>query len=626
MASVDVKGALDGIQKGRLSLCLRSQGWPSNPVRWVISFMEQREASISIDGSKSTPFQISCALPQGSPVSPILFLLVTESVLRLSPGRLGYADDINLLASAPSLASCANLLQTQLDRTFEWGWENSLTFEIFKTELQYFHRKRGSPMESSLFADGVEIRPNDVTHWLGVFFDRGLKFQNHIKKACERSLAIIRNLKRISLTTRGIRPLSLRQTLQGAAFATIFYGAETWYSNNTPKDFLARIQLRINDAARAALPVYRTTPVPALLSEIGWGLARAWLDQIHDRLTIRTVSADPQHPLCRLAGDTIPPPWSRSKEETLSAIGAVGRAAGAQAFKNWQATPPLDLFVFLDGALIEDRAGAGYPIYRGLTQKVGQGSLPLGSSAEVAGATAGLSAALTNPMAYYTTNVTVCLDNQEAALRLLIDTPTAKNSPRMALFRELTSSWTQRSRSQNTLPGPVNVRWCPGHVGIPGNEIADALAKSACTTQSPILPTSIARAKRDVKARYQSHISAYWQENAPTRYKDLGINFNAKISLELTSLDRRTLGLLIVARTGHGDFADYLRRFHHEDVLLECTCGEEKTLDHFFFCQLGRLWARLDGPRHPPTGIRWILGSKDGALAFGKWVKKTLFR
>ncbi|KAI1002626.1 hypothetical protein K3495_g5577 [Podosphaera aphanis] len=107
-----------------------------------------------------------------------------------------------------------------------------------------------------------------------------------------------------------------------------------------------------------------------------------------------------------LAGDTIPPPWSRSREENLSAIGVVGRAAGARAFKNWQATrPPLDLFVFSDGALIEDWAGAGYFIYRGRTQKVGQGSLPLGSSAEihdaeVAGATAGLSAALTNSMAY----------------------------------------------------------------------------------------------------------------------------------------------------------------------------------------------------------------------------------
>ncbi|KAI1002015.1 hypothetical protein K3495_g6188 [Podosphaera aphanis] len=173
--------------------------------------------------------------------------------------------------------------------------------------------------------------------------------------------------------------------------------------------------------------------------------------------------------------------------------------------------PPLGLLVLSDGALTEDRAGAGYSTYRGLTQKVGQGSLPPGSSAEVAdaevhvaGATAGLTAALTNSLAYYATNVTVYLDNQEAALRLLTDTPSATSSPRTALFRELASSWTQRARSPNTLPGSVNVRWYPGHVGIPGNKIADALAKLACATQVPVFPTSIARAKMDAKALYQS--------------------------------------------------------------------------------------------------------------------------
>lgn len=70
---------------------------------------------------------------------------------------------------------------------------------------------------------------------------------------------------------------------------------------------------------------------------------------------------------------------------------------------------------------------------------VGQGSLPLGSSAEVydaevAGATEGLYTAHKNPMAHYALNVTVCLDNQEAALRLLADTPTAISFSRTSIF------------------------------------------------------------------------------------------------------------------------------------------------------------------------------------------------
>ncbi|KAI0994854.1 hypothetical protein K3495_g13328, partial [Podosphaera aphanis] len=188
IVTMDVKGAFDGIQKGSLSLCLRRQGWPENLVRWVISFMEQRVATISIDGSKSAPFPILCRLPQGSPVSPVLFLLAIEGALRISTGRLGYADDICIFASAPSLTRCSELLQKQINSTISWGRENGISFEISKTELQYFHRKQGSPAKPSLFVEEAEISPNNVTRWLGIFFDRALRFRHHITKACSRSL------------------------------------------------------------------------------------------------------------------------------------------------------------------------------------------------------------------------------------------------------------------------------------------------------------------------------------------------------------------------------------------------------------------------------------------------------
>ncbi|KAI0995451.1 hypothetical protein K3495_g12728 [Podosphaera aphanis] len=122
-----------------------------------------------------------------------------------------------------------------------------------------------------------------------------------------------------------------------------------------------------------------------------------------------------------------------SREAILKFIGTVGRTIGKQGFKSWQATcPPLELFAFSDGALIENRSGAGYVIYRGLTQQIHQGSLPLGTStevydAEIRRATEGLAAALHSPIARFATNVTVCLDNREAALRLKSNAPTARN-------------------------------------------------------------------------------------------------------------------------------------------------------------------------------------------------------
>ena len=147
---------------------------------------------------------------------------------------------------------------------------------------------------------------------------------------------------------------------------------------------------------------------------------------------------------------------------------------------------------------MEDRAGADYVIYRGPTQEIGRGSLPLGNSsevydAEIAGATEGLAAAIRNPLAYYASNVTVCLGNQEAAIRLLLDTPKASSSAKIFNFRKLAVNRRRRPCGQNTSPREVAVLWCLGLAGIFGNEVADALAKAACA--APALHSELSVAK-----------------------------------------------------------------------------------------------------------------------------------
>ena len=165
--------------------------------------MEERESTISIEDTTSPPFQIHYGLPQGSPVSPILFLLAMEEALRLSTGRFGYADEVALFASGSSLVECVRKLREKLDSAITWGQTNGISFELLKTELQYFHRKRGSPLEPTVNIGGTTITPNDHTCWIGIFFDRTLRLQFHTLQACRKSLAITSHLKRLSTRTRG---------------------------------------------------------------------------------------------------------------------------------------------------------------------------------------------------------------------------------------------------------------------------------------------------------------------------------------------------------------------------------------------------------------------------------------
>ncbi|KAI0998382.1 hypothetical protein K3495_g9814 [Podosphaera aphanis] len=112
LLTLDVKGAFDRALPGRLTRRLREQVWPNNLVRWVKSFTTGRRAMIRLDGTTGAEFNVPHGLPQGSPVSPILFMLYLAPLFHLgSPSkRFGYADDVAFLQISKSLQENANLL------------------------------------------------------------------------------------------------------------------------------------------------------------------------------------------------------------------------------------------------------------------------------------------------------------------------------------------------------------------------------------------------------------------------------------------------------------------------------------------------------------------------------------
>ena len=148
-------------------------------------FATGRSVQIRLDGDLGPATSIQCGLPQGSPVSLILFMLYLAPLFRVGRprSRFGYADDVALLAISPSLATNSQALSASLQEALTWGSGEGITFDPDKSELLHFSRRRTDQdptSNPSVTAGPIKVCENTdrpYLRWLGILFDRKLIFK-----------------------------------------------------------------------------------------------------------------------------------------------------------------------------------------------------------------------------------------------------------------------------------------------------------------------------------------------------------------------------------------------------------------------------------------------------------------
>ena len=131
---------------------------------------------------------------------------------------------------------------------------------------------------------------------------------------------------------------------------------------------------------------------------------------------------------------------------------------------------------------------------------------------------------------------------------------------------------------------------------------------------------TLAALKRQVTIGTQKLAEEWWLKNRTDRYEDLDLLMRRKRPPEL-DLPRWAYHRLIAARTGHGDFASYHRRFQHQNEEILCKCGREKRPWHFAECRPAiQKWQTETA--EPQPRIRDMIG-QEGWQVFWRFLTVT---
>ena len=206
VVSLDMAKAYDTVwHAGLLHQCRNRL--PAPAARWIAAFLRQRQAAILEDGALSAAFPLRTGVPQGSPLSPLLYILFTAE-LPLPRGELrgatAYADDVALWCSAATPIEGWRRLQPELRAIAVWCDRWRLRISPEKTQLAFFSRQHPLPADYTPPVQflGEPLAWKVTIDLLGVRLDRQLHLQSHAERLVSRAAPRTLALRRLMSSSR----------------------------------------------------------------------------------------------------------------------------------------------------------------------------------------------------------------------------------------------------------------------------------------------------------------------------------------------------------------------------------------------------------------------------------------
>jgi len=229
---LDVKGGFYNVESPSLLSLLRGKGVSPYLVQWVSSFLRDRTCRLTFPGSPRSFAPVSVGVPQGSPISPLLFVIYVSS-LHLATARsltISYVDDFAVTVASPSYRTNVRLLQKSFSVLKRQASPINISFSVPKTELIHWRTTRSNEPPGSLPVQLEDqlFYPQSHLKWLGFIFTPAFDSRSHFSRRYTLANAALATIRLLSPPGMGLPPYLCLSLARSLLAPILLYGSAIW--------------------------------------------------------------------------------------------------------------------------------------------------------------------------------------------------------------------------------------------------------------------------------------------------------------------------------------------------------------------------------------------------------------
>ena len=277
---IDLEKAFDTVNHEILCEKLTYYGLRGKVNDLIRSYLRNRKQYVSINGTDSKTCNVTCGVPQGSSLGPLLFLLyINDFRFCLNKTETGhFADDTYIMYGSKKINTLETVVNTELKLVSNWLRLNKLSLNATKTELVIFRSKwHKLERKVNIKLNGTLLTPTDHVKYLGLHLDKYLSWDHHILK-------LSNTLSRANGILSKLRYNAPRHVCLNVYYALFYshliYGSTIW--GLTSDDNIQKIEkLQEKCAKIITFSNFNSDPNPAL-NELGF-------TRVRDMITIQQI-------------------------------------------------------------------------------------------------------------------------------------------------------------------------------------------------------------------------------------------------------------------------------------------------------------------------------------------------